>query len=61
MRSTVTGTYRSGIGYVHKDNKLGIVQDDYKLGYSLKGVTTHECDPATKSDITKVKSTKKIN
>ena len=61
IQSTVTGTYRSGIGYVHKDNKLGIVQDDYKLGNSLNGLATHECCQDTRSEITKVTSETTIN
>ena len=61
MRSTVTGPYRSGIGYVRKDNKLGMVQDDHKLGDSLNGAATHECCPDTMSEIKKVKSATMIN
>ena len=61
MRSTITGPYRSGIGYVHKDNKLGMIRDDYKLCNSLNGVATHECCPDTMSEITKVKSATTIN
>ena len=61
MRSTVTGTYSSQIFYVHKENKLGIVLDDYKLGNSLNGVATHGCGPDTRSEITKVNSEKTIN
>ena len=61
MRSTVTGTYRSEIGYVHKDNKLGMVQDDHKLGNSLNGVAKYECCQDTGSDITKVNSATMIN
>ena len=60
MWSTVTGPYRSGIGYAREDNKLGMVQDDYKLGNSLNGMATHECGPANRSEITKVKSAKTI-
>ena len=41
MRCTVNGPYRSGIGYVRKDNKLGMVQDGYKLGNALNGIATH--------------------
>ena len=55
MRSTVTGPYRSGICYAHKDKKLGMIWDDYKIGDSLKGVETHEYGPATRSEINKVK------
>ena len=61
MRSTVTGPYRSVIGYVCKDNKLGMVQDDHKLGDSLNRVATHECFPDTRSEITKVNSSTTIN
>ena len=61
MRSTVTGTYRSGIGYFREDNKLAMVLDDYKLGNSLNGVATNDCGPATRSEITKVESVKTIN
>ena len=61
MWSTNTGPYWIGKGYVRKDNKLGMVQQDYKLGYSLNGVATHECFPDTMSEITKVKSATKIN
>ena len=45
-----------GIGYVRKDNKLGMVQDDYKLGDSLNGVATHEFCPYIRNYITKVES-----
>ena len=61
MRRTGTGPYMSGIGYVRKDYKLGMVQDDFKLGDSLNGVATHEFGTANMSWITKVKSTNKIN
>ena len=61
MYSNVTGPYRSGIGYVRKDNKLGMVRYDYRLGNSLNGVATHKCGTATRSEITKVKSAKTIN
>ena len=53
MHITVTGTYLSVIVYVHEDNKLGIIRDDYKLGNSLNRVATNECGPATRSEITK--------
>ena len=42
------------MGYVRKDNKLGMVRDDHKLGNSLNGVATHECCPDTMSEITNV-------
>ena len=61
MQSTVTGSYRSVIGYVQKDSKLGIFRDHYKLGDSLYGVATHEFCPYTRIEITKVKSRKTIN
>ena len=51
----------SGIGFFHEDNKLGMVQDDYKLGDSLNGVKTHECCLDTRCEITKVKSATMIN
>ena len=46
MKSTVTGTYRSVIG---------MVLYEYKLGSSLNVVATHLCCPDTRSEITKVK------
>ena len=61
MQSTVTRPYRSGIGYFRKDNKLGMVPDDHKLGDSLNVVATHECDTATRSEITKVISAMTMN
>ena len=61
MHITVTGTYLSVIVYVHEDNKLGIIRDDYKLGNSLNRVATHECGPATRNEINKVNYAKKIN
>ena len=33
-----------------------MVRDDYKVGYSLNIVATHEYGPATRSEITNVKS-----
>ena len=51
----------SGIGYVCKENKLVIVRDEYKLVDSLNKVATHECSPATRSDITNVMSAKTVN
>ena len=60
MRITVTGSYSSVIGYVHENHKLDMVQDDYKLGNSLSRVAMHECCTDTRSDITKLKSTKTI-
>ena len=38
-----------------------MVRDDYKLGNSLNVVAIHECGPATRSDIPKVKSATTIN
>ena len=61
MQRTVTGTHRSGIGCVRKDNKLGMVRDDCELGDSLKGVATHDCGPDTRSEITMVDSATAIN
>ena len=61
MQINVTGPYRSGIGYVSKDNKLVMFRYNYKLGNSLNGVATHEYGPDTRSEISKVKSAKKIN
>ena len=61
MRSTVTGTYMSGIGYVRKKSKLGMVRDDHILGDSINGMAIHECCPDTMSEITKVKSATMIN
>ena len=61
MWSTVIGTYRRGICYARKDNKLGMVRDDYKPGDSLTGVATYECCPDTRSEITKVNYATTIN
>ena len=61
MQSTVTGPYRSGIYYVHKDNRLDMVRDDYKLGDPLNGVAIHECGPDTRGEITQVKYATTIN
>ena len=61
MHITVNGPHRSGIGYVREDNRIGMIQDDYKQGNSLNGVGTHQCASATSSDIPKVKSATMIN
>ena len=61
MWSTITATYRSGIGYFGKEKKISMVHDDHKLGDSLKKLGTHKCGPDTNSDIAKVKFVNIIN
>ena len=36
---------------VQKNNKVGMVQNDYKLGDSLNVVVTHNCFQAPRSEI----------
>ena len=50
----------SGIGYVCEYKKKGLVQDDFRQGNSLNGVTKHDCGPSTRIEITKVKYTTTI-